>query len=160
MAIRFADDEVRPMGRAAVGVRGVSLYENDHVVSMEVVEDPSSLVLSVSEHGYGKRTPVADYPQQGRGGKGVITMKTTERNGRVAAVIQVAQKDQVMVTTNRGTLIRMRAGDVSEYGRNTQGVRVIAVDTGESVVSVSRIAEDDDDDDGAPTAPDDGGAAD
>jgi len=141
-AIRFDQSEVRPMGRTAVGVRGVTLREGDSVVSMEIVPEDAQ-ILTVSENGYGKRTPVTEYPTQGRGGKGVITMKTTDRNGKVAAAIQVQESDQVMVLTDGGTLIRVKARDVSEYSRNTQGVRILTVDGEEHVVSVSRVADDD-----------------
>ncbi len=144
MSIRFLEEEVRPMGRAAVGVIGIKLTEasgrKDEVVSMEVLK-PGTKVLTVTERGYGKRTDESEYPRQGRAGQGVITIKTTERNGRVAAAIQVKPGDQAMIITNGGTLIRTSTDEVSEIGRNTQGVRILNTDEGERVISVARIAE-------------------
>ncbi|MFZ9886858.1 MAG: DNA gyrase subunit A [Myxococcota bacterium] len=145
MSVRFAEIDVRPMGRAAVGVKGLTLRDGDTVVSMERVTD-GARVLTVTERGYGKRTDIAEYPRQRRGGQGVITIKTIDRNGPVAAAIQVLENDEVMVTTDRGTLIRLKAQDVSEYGRNTQGVRILHVAEGERVISLTRIAEPADDD--------------
>jgi DNA gyrase subunit A len=144
MSIRFNETEVRNMGRQAVGVNGIKLGEEngraDEVVSMEVLT-AGSAVLTVTERGYGKRTKESEYPLQHRSGMGVITIKTTERNGRVSGAVQVQPGDQVMVITDQGTLIRMAADEVSEIGRNTQGVRVINVDDGESVISIVRISE-------------------
>jgi DNA gyrase subunit A len=137
-AIRFPEDDVRTMGRSAVGVKGITLKGNDSVVSMNVVRD-GEVLLGVTERGYGKRTAIAEYPRQRRGGQGVISIKTTDRNGPLAASCLVAAKDQVMVTTDGGTLIRLKAEEVSEYGRNTQGVRILHVDGGERVISVTRI---------------------
>ncbi len=142
MAIRFEEADVRPMGRQAAGVRGISLRDGDEVVSMEVLEEHASL-LTVTEFGYGKRTDIAEYRTQSRGGIGLITIKVDERNGQVKGVIQVKPTDNIMIITDGGTLIRMKASDVSVIGRNTKGVRLISVDRGskERVVSVSRIAE-------------------
>ncbi len=143
MSIRFNELEVRNMGRQAVGVNGIRLATDpvkDEVVAMEVLTKGTS-VLTVTERGYGKRTSESEYPLQHRAGMGVITIKTTERNGRVAGAIQVVPGDQAMLITNGGTLIRMRADDVSEIGRNTQGVRLLNVDEGEKVIAVVRIAE-------------------
>jgi DNA gyrase subunit A len=148
MAIRFSESDARGMGRTAVGVKGITLRARDEVVQMTSIDSEDVGILTVTEKGYGKRTPVSDYPRQGRGGKGVITIKVTGRNGPVAGAIQVTEKDQVMVTTDGGTLIRMAASDVSEYGRNTQGVRVITPSAGEKVIAITRIAEDDEDGDG------------
>ena len=139
-AIRFRESDVRPMGRTANGVRGIGLRDDDAVVTMEVISEEAS-ILTVTEKGYGKRTAIADYPRQGRGGKGVITIKTTERNGRVAGAVQVSSEDGVMLLTDGGTLIRLKASDVSVYGRNTQGVRILNVDNSERVISISRIAD-------------------
>jgi len=144
MSIRFNEVEVRGMGRQAVGVNGIRLGEEngkkDEVVAMEVLKKGSA-VLTVTERGYGKRTREEEYPLQHRAGMGVITIKTTERNGRVAGAIQVAPGDQAMLITNGGTLIRINADDVSEIGRNTQGVRLLNVDEGEKVIAVVAIAE-------------------
>jgi DNA gyrase subunit A len=142
MAIRFSEEDVRAMGRSAVGVKGVSLKSSDGAVSMEVVSEGLD-VLTVTDRGYGKRTPIGDYPRQRRGGQGVISIKTSGRNGPLAASVQVAGGDQVMVTTDGGTLIRLRVDEVSSYGRNTQGVRILHVGEGERVISVTRIAEPD-----------------
>jgi DNA gyrase subunit A len=150
MSIRFNEDEVRPMGRPSVGVIGIKLPTpaadtdvRDEVVAMQVIE-PGTAVMTVTERGYGKRTQESEYPQQGRAGMGVITIKTTERNGRVAGAILVKPGDQAMVITDGGTLIRIPTDEVSEIGRNTQGVRIINVEGSESVISVVRIAEPDD----------------
>ncbi len=160
-AIRFNVDDVRPMGRVAAGVKGITLRAGDSLVAMTVLEKDVH-ILTVTEKGYGKRTSVDEYPLQGRGGKGVITIKTTDRNGLVASVVQVREGDEVMVLSDKGTLLRLRASDVSEYGRNTQGVRVINVSATERVISVTRIAEDaegDEDADDVDGAADDAGPA-
>lgn len=141
-AIRFREDEVRPMGRAATGVRGIELDSGDVVVGLEVVE-PGGTVFAVSENGYGKRTAMEEYRLQGRGGKGVITMKVTERTGRVIGVCMVRDEDHVMLVTEGGKLIRFSARDVRVVGRNTQGVRLIDLAEGEHVVGVARLAEPD-----------------
>ena len=144
MSIRFKASEVRPMGRAAVGVIGIKLTQDgerkDEVVAMEALK-PGTFVMTVTERGYGKRTKESEYPQQGRAGMGVITIKTTDRNGRVAGAIQVMPGDQAMLITDGGTLIRIACDDVSEIGRNTQGVRLLNVDENERVISLMRIAE-------------------
>ncbi len=145
MAIRFTEADVRPMGRAATGVKGIELEDGDRVVSMEVLE-PGASVLTVTENGFGKRTEEAEYRRQGRGGKGIITIKVSDRNGGVTGCAQVHDKDEVMIVTSGGTLIRTKAGEISMIGRNTQGVKLIAVDTGERVVSVARIADREEDD--------------
>ncbi len=149
MSIRFNEEEVRPMGRPSVGVIGIKLASpvqgdvKDEVVTMQVIE-PGTAIMTVTERGYGKRTQESEYPQQGRAGMGVITIKTTERNGRVAGAIQVIPGDQAMLITDGGTLIRISCDEVSEIGRNTQGVRLINVDGNESVIKIVRIAEPDD----------------
>jgi DNA gyrase subunit A len=142
-SIRFEETLVRPMGRPATGVRGIDLEEGDEVVSMEVLE-PDTKILTVTDNGFGKRTDQAEYPQQNRGGKGVITIRTTERNGAVAGIAQVHDTDDVMMVTSGGTLIRTRAAEISVIGRNTQGVKVISVDPGDRVVSITRLVERDD----------------
>jgi DNA gyrase subunit A len=143
MAIRFSETEVRAMGRTAYGVRGITLEPGDQVVSAEVLQAGTTL-LTVTENGYGKRTDSAEYKAQGRGGKGVITIKTTDRNGGVVGALQVRDEDEVMVITNQGMLIRVRAREISLIGRNTQGVRLIEVaDATEKVVGLARVAADD-----------------
>lgn len=141
-AIRFNEAEVRPMGRAAVGVRGIALGGDDRVVGSLVIAGPTA-ILTLTEKGYGKRTSVEEYRCQGRGGRGMITIKTTSRNGSVADILEVQETDEVMVVTDRGRLIRTSAKDISMIGRNTQGVKIMPVDEGERVVSVARIAESD-----------------
>ena len=154
-AIRFAEAQVRSMGRAAVGVKGIELQEGDEVVSMEVLEEGAA-ILTVTEKGFGKRTALEEYPRQGRGGKGVITIKTTDRNGHVSGTVQVTERDEVMIVTSAGTLIRTRAVEISVIGRNTQGVKLIAVEEGDRVVSVTPIAEREEEDEAGtnPETPD------
>ena len=143
MSIRFDESDVRSMGRPAYGVRGISLDEGDEVVGMVVIngqEDPASL-LTVCEHGHGKRTALSEYRSQTRGGKGVIDIKTTDRNGSVVAVAKVTDADEVMITTTGGIIIRTRVADINCIGRNTQGVRLIKVDENTSVGSLAKLPE-------------------
>jgi DNA gyrase subunit A len=140
MSIRFHDEDVRPMGRAAVGVRGIDLEEGDVAVGMEILKAQGTL-LSVTEHGYGKRTAVEEYRSQSRGGKGVIALKVTEKTGRVVGVSQVAETDEVMLVTDGGKIIRLGMGDLRVIGRNTQGVRLIGLAEKERLVSIARLAE-------------------
>jgi DNA gyrase subunit A len=150
MSIRFAEEEVRSMGRAAYGVKGITLDADDEVVSAEVVEKGAT-ILTVSENGYGKRTDEAEYRVQGRGGKGIIDIKTTDRNGRVVGAVQVKDDDEVMIVTNNGMLIRMRVKEISIIGRNTQGVRLISLENeAEKVVGISKLPEVAIGDEGAP----------
>jgi DNA gyrase subunit A len=146
MSIRFAEDEVRSMGRAAYGVKGITLDADDEVVGAEVVEKgvaPGEVsILTVTENGYGKRTEEAEYRVQGRGGKGIIDIKTTDRNGRVVGAVQVKDDDEVMIVTNGGMLIRMKVKEISVIGRNTQGVRLISLENeAEKVVGISKLPE-------------------
>ncbi len=143
MAIRFDESDVRAMGRPAHGVRGISLEEGDEVVGMVVAngdDDPASL-LTVCGNGYGKRTMLTEYRSQNRGGKGLIDIKTSDRNGPVVAVAKVTDADEVMLTTLRGILIRTRVADTRPIGRNTQGVRLIRVDEGDTVSSLAKLPE-------------------
>ncbi|HVU50677.1 MAG TPA: DNA gyrase subunit A [Polyangia bacterium] len=142
-AIRFQEEKVRPMGRTARGVRGIRLREgDDQVVGMAVLprEEPATL-LTVCERGYGKRTPTSDYPTKNRGGKGVITIKTTERNGKVVNLRLVTNDDDLMLITDGGKLIRMPVDGIPTIGRNTQGVRLIRLEEAEKVVAMERLAE-------------------
>jgi DNA gyrase subunit A len=142
-AIRFREENVRPMGRTARGVRGIKLRDaKDEVVGMAVVprELPATL-LTVSERGYGKRTRTSDYPTKNRGGKGVITIKTTDRNGKVVGLRIVTDEDDLMLITDGGKLIRMPVAGIPTIGRNTQGVRLIRLEEGEKVVAMERLAE-------------------
>ncbi|MBL7715905.1 MAG: DNA gyrase subunit A [Bdellovibrionales bacterium] len=150
MSIRFSEEDVRPMGRTARGVIGMHLDEDDRLVAMEVLDQapaagdgnaPGFEVLTVTEGGYGKRTPVSEYREQSRGGKGIITMKTNDKNGAVMGARQVLSKDDVMIVSNKGQMIRIHVGEISEQGRNTQGVRLMTVATGEKVVAFEYMAE-------------------
>ncbi len=142
MSIRFAIEDVRSMGRDSMGVKGVDLREGDLVIGMDIIEDESEQqVLTVSANGYGKRTRVAEWRTQNRGGKGIIAMDTSERNGALVKLRLVSPEDQLMVITNGGQVIRTRVSEIRETGRNTQGVRVIRLRDGEQVVDVEPVAE-------------------
>ena len=141
MSIRFPEEEVRSMGRQAYGVKGITLEDGDEVVGADVVEKGAT-ILTVTENGYGKRTEETEYRVQGRGGKGIIDIKTTDRNGKVVGLVQVKDADEVMLVTNGGMLIRMKAKEISVIGRNTQGVRLIALENGEEkVTAISKLPE-------------------
>ena len=139
-AIRFNESDVRVMGRQASGVKGINLAEEDEVVGAAVITDPNASLLTVVENGYGKRTPLAEYPVQGRGGKGVIDIKTEGRNGGVVGVLTVQDEDQVMLIANSGQIIRMAVSAVRPIGRNTQGVRLINLAEEELVADLSMLA--------------------
>jgi DNA gyrase subunit A len=143
-AIRFRDEEVRPMGRDTYGVRGMRLDEGDELVALDLVE-PGATLLAVSENGFGKRTEMDEYRLTRRGGKGIITMKTTDKTGRVEGVRMVTDDDQIMLITSGGKVIRLRVNEIRVIGRNTQGVRLIELEAGERVASVARLAEREDD---------------
>jgi DNA gyrase subunit A len=146
-AVRFTEDRVRPMGRSAAGVRGITLREGDRLVGMVTfARDAQATLITVCQRGYGKRTALSDYPTKNRGGKGVIAIKTTARNGLVAATRIVSEDDHLILISDRGKLIRIRVGDVSIQGRATQGVRVMRVDDGEHVAAIERLAEGDESD--------------
>jgi DNA gyrase subunit A len=140
-SIRFPESQVRAMGRSAVGVRGISLQGSDEVVGMEILS-PGATVLTVTERGYGKRTPLDDYRLQRRGGQGVITIRTNERNGEVVGVAQVVDDDQVMLITDGGKVLRSPVSGISTMGRATQGVRVMNLSAAEKLVSMARLADD------------------
>ena len=139
-SIRFNESDVRPMGRPATGVKGVELEGDDDVVSLAVVQDPNGHLLTVTEHGYGKRTPVSEYRLQGRGGSGIITIQTTTRNGRVVAVREVTEDDEVIVTSVRGMVIRIPVNTISVLGRNVQGNRIMRLDGGDKVMALAVLA--------------------
>jgi DNA gyrase subunit A len=170
-AILFRETEVRPMGRNAGGVNGMDLAKGDYVVSMDAVQPDfeiirkehktdsqnlddlegeaikdslTSLMLTVSEKGYGKRTPLAEYRITSRGGKGVINLKTTERNGRVVAALQVSEESDVMIITSGGKVIRVHANEIREAGRSTQGVRLLRADEGDKIAAAAAILEEED----------------
>ena len=142
-ATRFNEGQVRAMGRTARGVRGINLAAGHKLISL-IVPKEGGRILTVTENGYGKRTENAEFPAKGRGGKGVIAMSTSERNGSLVGAVQVWDGDEMMLISNQGTAVRTRVDEVSLLGRNTQGVRAIRTRDGEALVSVSRIAEDDD----------------
>jgi DNA gyrase subunit A len=139
-AIRFPETEVRPMGRGAYGVRGMLLREGDFLVEMDAIRAAGS-ILTVTEKGLGKRTPVSEYRVQGRGGMGIINIRTIPKGGSVIAVSVVTDDDQIMVVTQFGMMIRMAVSGISVHGRDTQGVRIINLDEGDSVVAVAKVVE-------------------
>ena len=147
-AIRFSEGDVRKMGRTARGVRGIKMQDGHKVNAMIICEadDQESAVLTVTENGFGKRTSLSEYNTQGRGGQGVISIQTTERNGDAVGAILVEDDDEAMLITNGGTLVRTRVSEVSVVGRNTQGVKVIGVSKGEQLISIEKVAESDEDD--------------
>jgi DNA gyrase subunit A len=160
-AVRFDENDVRPMGRTARGVRGMNLAAQQNVIAMLVapaeaadgaapaedgVAAPSS-VLTATENGFGKRTPIAEYTRHGRGTKGMIAIQTSERNGKVVAAALVSPEDQIMLITTGGVLVRTRVSEIREMGRATQGVTLISVDEGTRLSGLQRIAESDSDDD-------------
>jgi DNA gyrase subunit A len=143
MSIRFDEGDVRPMGRSARGVKGVTLAKDDAVVGLEVFDKSSkATILMVTENGYGKRTPIDEYRTQSRGGVGIITQKTTDKVGKVVATRSVIETDEVMVTTDKGQVIRMTCSGISVVGRNTQGVRLINLNPDEKVTGLALITED------------------
>jgi DNA gyrase subunit A len=142
-SIRFAESEVRAMGRTAAGVRGISLVSGDEVVGMEILS-PGATILTATQHGYGKRTPLGDYRLQKRGGQGIITIRTSARNGEVVGVAQVLDDDQVMLITSGGKVLRCRVSGISTMGRATQGVRLMGLVEEEELVAIARLAERDD----------------
>ena len=139
-AMRFREAEVRPMGRVSRGVRGINLAAGHAMIAL-LVPDERGSVLTVSENGYGKRTAVSEFPVKGRAGKGVIAMASSARNGRLVGARQVFTGDELMLISSQGTLVRTLADEVSQLGRNTQGVRIIRTKAGESLVQVERIAD-------------------
>jgi DNA gyrase subunit A len=136
-AIRFADKDVRAMGRGAAGVRGIKLPTGHEVIALTIVGE--GMLLSATENGFGKRTEITEFPVQGRGGQGVIAIQTTERNGRTVGAIQVRDEDEVMLISSSGTLVRTPVSDISIIGRNTQGVTLIRVESGQRLVGLARI---------------------
>ncbi len=138
MIIRFAEEEVRPIGRVAAGVRGIDVEEGDQVIAAEVVQEGVA-ILTVTVRGYGKRTPLDEYRLQGRAGKGIIDIKTGGRNGSVVGMLQIREGDDVLVVTTKGKIIRVRADEVTSQGRNTMGVRIIELDPDDQVGSIARV---------------------
>ena len=142
-AIRFAEEEVRPTGRGTYGVKGITIEERDAVVSLETINKEATL-LTVSARGYGKRSDVEEYRLQSRGGKGIITMRTTDKTGEVISMRQVKDDDHLMLVTDTGRIIRLRMAELRVIGRNTQGVRLLNTGPEERVVSLAFLAEKED----------------
>ena len=140
MAILFSEKEVRPIGRAGRGVRGITLKKDDEVVGMEVIGEQAT-ALTITEKGFGKRTDSSEYRVQSRGGKGVINIKASSRNGKVVSVKIVSNEDQLMVISSDGNIIRMRVNEISTIGRNTQGLRLVSLKEGTKVVDMARVVE-------------------
>jgi DNA gyrase subunit A len=138
-SLRVRENEIRPMGRVARGVKGMAV-DGSSLVGMEVVSEEAT-ILTVSENGFGKRTETREYPLRRRGGKGVLSMRTTERNGPVVGFRQVDENDEIMLITDRGRIIRMMVDEISVIGRITQGVRLIDIEPGERVVDLASLAE-------------------
>ncbi len=151
--VRFNEEQVRPMGRTATGVRGIKLQEGQRVVSL-IVPDGDGAILTATQNGYGKRTPLEEYPAKSRATQGVVSIKVSERNGSVVGAVQVTDEHEMMLISDQGTLVRTRVSEVSVVGRNTQGVRLIRTADNEHVVGLQRIedvgedgpVEDDEDD--------------
>jgi DNA gyrase subunit A len=144
-AVRFAEDEVRAMGRAAAGVRGMKLAKGQHVISLLTASDEKLSVLTATENGYGKRTPIAEYTRHGRGTQGMIAIQCSERNGPLLAARLVNKEDELVLITTGGVLIRTRVSEIRDMGRSTQGVRLINLDDGEKLAGLERVVETDED---------------
>ena len=142
-AVRFDENDVRPMGRQARGVRGMMLEEGQSVIAMLVAEDENQSVLTATENGFGKRTNIAEYTRHGRGTKGMIAIQQSERNGKVVAATLVHVEDEIMLITDTGVLVRTRVAEIREMGRATQGVTLIALDDGAKLIGLQRIVEND-----------------
>ena len=142
-AVRFCETDVRPMGRTARGVRGMNLDDGQSVISLLVAEDETQTVLTATENGFGKRTPIADYTRHGRGTKGMIAIQTSDRNGCLVGAVLVRESDEIMLITNAGVLVRTRVEEIREMGRATQGVTLINVDESSKLSGVYRVVESD-----------------
>jgi DNA gyrase subunit A len=151
-AVRFDENDVRPMGRTARGVRGMQLDPGQSVIALLVAEDEAQSVLTATENGFGKRTPISEYTRHGRGTKGMIAIATTERNGKVVAATLVRPDEEIMLITTGGVLIRTRVAEIREMGRATQGVTLIALDEGTTLAGLQRIVETDDEGTATPDA--------
>lgn len=143
-AVRFDEGDVRPMGRAARGVRGMTLEEGQSVIALLVAEDETQSVLTATQNGFGKRTPIGEYTRHGRGTKGMIAIQTSARNGKVVGAVLVRETDEIMLITNAGVLVRTRVAEIREMGRATQGVTLISVDDDSELSGVYRVVETDD----------------
>jgi len=147
-AVRFDENDVRPMGRNARGVRGMMLEDGQNVIAMLVSGDESQTVLTATQNGFGKRTPITEYTRHGRGTKGMIAIQTSARNGKVVGAVLANATDEIMLITTGGVLVRTRVAEIREMGRATQGVTLISVDDGSMLSGVRRVVESDADDDG------------
>lgn len=156
-AVRFDEDDVRPMGRTARGVRGMMLEPDQRLIAMLVAEDETQSVLTATENGYGKRTSIVEYTRHGRGTKGMIAIQQSERNGRVVAATLVRPEDEIMLITDKGVLVRTRVSEIRELGRATQGVTLIALDDGSKLSGLQRIVENDANEADASAEPDEAG---
>jgi DNA gyrase subunit A len=145
-AVRFDENDVRPMGRNAHGVRGMSLDEGQTIISLLVAEDESQSVLTATEHGYGKRTPIVEYTRHARGTKGMIAIQQSERNGKVVVAALVRPDDEVMLISTGGVLIRTKVSSIREMSRSTQGVTLINLGGDETLAGLERVVEREDDD--------------
>ena len=143
IAIRFKEEDARPIGRVARGVRGISLEKGDEVVGMEAVTE-KDIILAACVNGHGKRSQVSAYRLQTRGGKGVINIKTTERNGHVVGIKKANEGDEIMLMTEKGITIRQSVKDVSIIGRNAQGVRLVRLDEGDKLAAIATVVKEDD----------------
>jgi DNA gyrase subunit A len=138
MSIRFEESDVRSMGRDSTGVRGISLDKDDRVVALAVVDTTATLLVA-GEHGIGKRTAFDEYRLQSRGGKGIITMKTNDKTGVVVGALTVTDKDEIMLLTQTGQMVRTPVNNIREAGRNTQGVKLINLTAGDKLTAIARV---------------------
>ena len=142
MSIRFNETDARPIGRVSQGVKGIDLEDEDYVIGMEVCIEGVDLLV-VTDNGFGKRTELDEYRPQTRGGKGVLTYRVTEKTGKITGMKLVCEKDEIMLISSDGTIIRMNVSDISVLGRATQGVTLMRMNEGNSVVTVARIIKED-----------------
>ena len=147
LSIRFKEDDVRPVGRTSMGVKGITLSGQDYVVGMEpITNDKNNYILAITENGFGKRTEVEEYRAQSRAGKGILTYKTTEKTGHIIGVKVVTDDDDVMIITSTGVIIRINVSDISVLGRNTQGVTLMRTSEGGRVVNIAKLVHEESDD--------------
>jgi DNA gyrase subunit A len=151
MSLRFHEDDTRPLGRSTAGVMGIRPGEGDFVIGLALVTEGSTLLVA-SENGIGKRTTFEDYRKQSRGGKGIITMKVTDKTGPVVGAVTVTEEDELMLMTSSGQSIRIRAAEVRETGRNAQGVKLLTLKGNEKLQDISRVIPDGEDAEGAATS--------
>ena len=150
MSIRFSEKDVREMGRATTGVRGIELEKEDRVIGMVVVRRDATLLV-VTEHGLGKRSELTEYRVQHRGGKGIITLRRTDKTGAIVALKEVLPEDELMIVTKHGVIIRCAVDGIRVIGRNTQGVKVMNLDEGDAVMDVARVVKEDEGGEEEPT---------